>query len=277
MSRMDRPDGESAISSFRNPLVKKILGMRRSRARKTADESIVEGFPILRVAIEYGVVPSKILFHSNPSLSSSDRSLLRLAHEMGSELVAVTQEILQKVSVREGPMGCVAIISVPRAGFEAIDTVSDSLILLAGEALEKPGNVGALVRTASAAGAAGILMADAQTDPFAPPAIHASLGAVFASPIVTCSTIEAVGWLNERRVTVVAATPGACGELWDTDLSGRICIAVGNEHRGLSDKWLGSGVSIRIPISGPMNSLNVTTAAGIILFEAVRQRSAATR
>jgi TrmH family RNA methyltransferase len=261
------------ITSKTNPLVKEFAALRRSAGRRRHEGvTLVEGFKILDLAIDAGNRPIVVL-HDAGSTVADDRRVLERARKMGATVRPVTTEVLSKVSAREGPMGCVASVHLAEWPLSKIELSRIPLILVV-EGLEKPGNLGALARTASAAGADALIAADSQTDIFSPATVHASLGSVFQLPVVRCSTADALEYLKHKGIEVVATSPDADKHYFELDLASPVAIAVGNEHRGLGDDWLQAGRRALIPMSGPMNSLNATTAGGIVLFEAIRQRYA---
>ncbi|HEV8064362.1 MAG TPA: RNA methyltransferase [Acidimicrobiales bacterium] len=262
------------ITSKTNPLVKDLAGLRRSAGRRRHEGvTLVEGFKILELALDAGNRPIAVL-HDDSSTVADDRRVLDRARQMGATIRPVTTDVLAKVSAREGPMGCVASVHLAEWPLSRIELGSPPLLLVV-EGLEKPGNLGALARTASAAGADALVAADSQTDIFSPATVHASLGSVFQLPVVRCTSAEALDYLEAKGIEVVATSPDADKAYFELDLARPVAIAVGNEHRGLSESWLGAGQRALIPMSGPMNSLNATTAGGIVLFEAVRQRHSA--
>jgi TrmH family RNA methyltransferase len=259
------------ITSKTNPLVKEFVALRRSAARRRHEGvTLVEGFKILELALDAGNSPIVVL-HDDASTVADDTRVLSRARQMGATIRPVTTDVLAKVSAREGPMGCVASVHLSEASLRGV-RLGEVPLLLVVEGLEKPGNLGALARTASAAGADALIAADSQTDIFSPATVHASLGSVFQLPVVRCSTAEAIDFLFEKAIEVVATSPDADEPYFALDLVRPVAIAVGNEHRGLGDAWLSAGQRALIPMSGPMNSLNATTAGGIVLFEAIRQR-----
>lgn len=264
------------ITSKSNPLVKDILSIRRSsRRRRDEQVTLVESYKILSLALDMGNRPLTVLYDESRA-DDEDRAILAQAEGLGATVRAVSTGVLAVASVREGPMGCVAAVRLAERSLDDV-VLGPTPLVLAMECLEKPGNLGALARTASAGGVDVLIAADSQTDIFSPPTVHASLGSVFQLPVVRCTTDEALAWLREHGITVVATSPGADKAYFEHDLTEPVAIAVGNEHRGLSDRWLEAGLLALIPMSGPMNSLNATTAGGIVLFEAVRQRIVAAR
>jgi TrmH family RNA methyltransferase len=272
---MAQPASDARITSKTNPLVKEILALRRS-ARRRRDEglSLVEGFKILELALDAGSAPELVLYEDS-RMTPGEWTLLERARATGATVRAVSPAVLAKVSVREGPLGCVAAVRVAETRLEDL-ALSPNPLLIVMEGLEKPGNLGSLTRTASAAGADALIAADSQTDIYSPATVHASLGAVFELPVVRSSNREAIDWLREAGIEIVATSPAGEKAYYELDLTRPVAIAVGNEHRGLAREWLEAGTLARIPMTGPMNSLNATIAGGIVLFEALRQRDTRT-
>jgi TrmH family RNA methyltransferase len=146
-------------------------------------------------------------------------------------------------------------------------------LIVVAESLEKPGNLGAILRTADAAHIDALLVCDPRVDPWNPNVVRASRGALFSVPIVECENFSALAWLNARGIRVVAATPSAELTYTEVDLRQPAAIAVGTEDEGLSEFWMSNAdLRVRIPMGGRVNSLNVSVSAALILYEAVRQR-----
>lgn len=259
------------ISSIRNPIVRDLAVLRQPKKRRLSRLSLIEGFQILRLALQSGNYPRTILY-APQAMKPSEQKLLQKALTHGVSLLPVTERVMAYLSPREGPLGCIASVPIRYTDLKDLKVSGNGLILLA-EGIEKPGNIGVLIRTANAAAVQGVILADTQTDAFAPGSINASLGAIFAMPIVNTTAQKALSWLQKNKIQIVAATPSARKCYFEIDLTKTTCVAVGNEHRGLSPAWLKNGVPVRIPMNGSMNSLNATSAGAIILFDAVRQRS----
>jgi len=166
----------------------------------------------------------------------------------------------------------VAIVAPPTTTLDNIAPSADPLVVVA-EAIEKPGNLGAIIRTADGAGADLVIAADPRTDLFNPNAIRSSLGTIFALPVVTASTAETLEWLAARGIRAVAAVVDAPTTYTDADLRGPLAIVLGSEAGGLGDLWAKAPVEpIGIPMHGIADSLNVSIAAAVLLYEARRQR-----
>lgn len=258
------------ITSPSNQLVKQVAALHRKRVRASTGLTVIEGFQILRMAILGGRAPGHVLYFP-PLMAREDWSVLADAERLGSHGIEISAQVLNKLSLREGPLACIATVPILRRSIDEV-TIPSSALLLVAEQLEKPGNLGALIRTASAAGVDAVIVADARTDLYAPACIHASLGAALVAAVAESTSAAAIRWLDAAGVTIVAATPAGSVPYDEVDLTGPVAIVVGNEHHGVAPMWLTAGPGARIPMEGPMNSLNATTAGGIMLFEAVRQR-----
>ncbi len=272
---MSPPDLEqpAQITSPTNPRVKWLVSLRKRRTRDDEGVTLIEGYDELRLALDVGV-SVRTLFYSPELVADRDRlPLVDEAAHGGAEVVSMGKAAFMRASYREGPDGWLAVVADPTRGLDDL-TLSDASLVLVCEGVEKPGNLGAMVRTAEAAGVDAVIAASPVADWSNPNVIRASKGTVFAVPIAA-DTTEAVGsWLRERAVQIVVATPDADTMFTDVDLTGPTAIVVGAEHAGVSGGWLAAAdVAARLPMFGQVNSLNVATSAAVTLYEALRQRS----
>jgi RNA methyltransferase, TrmH family len=260
------------ITSPANPRIKRLVALRRRRERDRAAVTLVEGLAEVRLALAAGVRPVTLLYC--PELSSPDGQ--GLASEVaagGVEVIRVTRPVFGKISYREGPDGWLAVVPAIEASLSHLDVPADPLVLVCA-GLEKPGNLGAILRTADAAGVAAVIAADPVTDWGNPNVVRASKGTVFSVPVASGTSAEVLDWIAARRLQVVAATPEARRLITEADLTGPTAIAVGAEQTGLTAEWLErADLRVRIPMFGRADSLNVSTSAAIITYEAVRQRT----
>lgn len=273
MTRMpSRPDLE--ITSPANPRLKQLVALRRRRARDEAGVTVVEGFEELGLALDAGVRP-RTLFYS-PELMLDPEEQERVIDEVrasGVETVRVSRAAFEKVAYREGPDGFLALVPAVRAGLADLELPPSPLVLVC-EGLEKPGNLGAMLRTADAAGVDAVVAADPVTDWGNPNVVRASKGTVFALPVASATTAAALAWIAAHDIRLVVTTPETDLLHTDVDYSGRVAIAVGSEKHGADDTLLEAATHrVRIPMHGKANSLNVAASAAIVLYEAVRQRS----
>jgi RNA methyltransferase, TrmH family len=254
------------ITSLQNPRIKELLRLKTSsRRRQRGGLFLVEGVDEIKLALAAGHKPATIV--SAPDLTRRDVDVAE------GERLTVTNPVFAKLSVRHNPDGWLAVFERPVQLAEDL-RLSEPALLLVMESLEKPGNLGAILRTADAARVDGVLVCDEHTDLYSPNVVRASRGALFSVPVVELASQEALTFLDGRAIQVVAANPNAGVEYQQADLSGPIAIALGTEDAGLSDLWLTrADVQVRIPMHGRVNSLNVSVAAALLLYEALRQRA----
>ncbi len=264
------------ITSPANPRVKYLSGLRRRKLREDAGVTLVEGYEEIALAMSAGV--TLVAIYYCPALAEpGEQALADEAARQGTEVIRVSREVFGKVAYRESPDGWLAV--APAVGTELRDLrLGERPLVLICQGVEKPGNLGAIVRTADAAGVDAVIATDPVTDWGNPNVVRASKGTVFAVPVASATSQQAKAWLAEHGLAVVAAAPGADLLVTDADLTAPTAIAVGAEKHGLSREWLDlAAVRVKIPMFGRADSLNVTTSAAIVTYEAVRQRLALRR
>ena len=264
---------ELHVTSSSNPRLKAVLALRRRRVREDEGLTVVDGYEELTLALDAGVVPRTVLHCPELMLDpAAQGELVQRARDLGASTVRLSRGAFEKVAYREGPDGFLAVVPVAGVALGDLDLPPDPLVLVC-EGLEKPGNLGAVLRTADAAGVAAVVAADPVTDWGNPNVVRASKGTVYAVPVASASTAETLAWCRARGIRLVVTTPETDVLYSDISLSGAVAIAVGAEKHGASEELLAAAdVRVRIPMSGRANSLNVAASAAIVLFEAVRQR-----
>jgi RNA methyltransferase, TrmH family len=265
--------GGLEITSLANPRVKQLVALRQRRARDRAGVTLVEGYEELDLALSAGARP--LTLYVCPALAGdSAQPMIDRVAGLGAEVVRVSRPVFGKIAYRESPDGWLAVLPAIPASLSLLDPGARPLVLIC-EGVEKPGNLGAILRTADAAGVAAVIAADPVTDWGNPNVVRASKGTVFSVPVASAPTTEVLAWTAERSLAVVAAAPDGEILMTEADLSGPTAIVVGSEAHGLPDVWLErAGLRVRIPMFGRADSLNVATSAAILLYEAVRQRLA---
>ncbi len=225
---------------------------------------LVEGCDELTLAFSAGLKPQTIL--TAPELAN------RSIDTANAETLTVTRAIFEKMSYRDNPDGWMGIFPIPHNTLDDLKLSATPFIIIA-ESVEKPGNLGAILRTADAAQVDAVLVCDPRVDIWNPNVIRASRGAVFTVPTVAVDSLNALAWLRSRKMRVLAATPSAEVSYTDVDLKEPIALAVGTEDAGLTDFWMqNADIKVLIPMMGKVNSLNVSIATALITYEAVRQR-----
>lgn len=255
------------IVSLQNPKVKYIVKLREDKRQRQRDGVIlVEGYDELTLALGSGLKPQSLL--TAPELVSRPIDIPN-----ATEVTTVSRAVFEKMSYRDNPDGWLGIFPTPKISLNDLKLSASPLVILA-ESVEKPGNLGAILRTADAAHVDAVIVCDPRVDLWNPNVIRASRGAVFAVPTVEAESSTALAWLRSRKMRVLAATPSAEVLYTDVNLSEPIAIAVGTEDEGLTDFWMqNADLKVKIPMLGSVNSLNVSIATALITYESVRQRN----
>jgi TrmH family RNA methyltransferase len=265
------------ITSVKNPRVKHVIRLGKRSYRDRERQTVVEGGREVELALDAGIVPMLVL--QCPALldamSTGAAERCRALADAGeTELLEVSPDVFAKVAYRESTGGLVVVIPALDKSLYEIRPDSTSLILVV-DGAEKPGNLGALLRSADAAGVDLVFVCGSGTDINNSNVIRSSLGAIFTVPVVQAPTIAAIEWLRAAGMRILAATPDADKIYTDIDLTGPVAIVVGSEAFGISEAWRDAcDARLRIPMAGRVDSLNLSTSTAILLFEAIRQRSA---
>ena len=261
------------ITSLQNPRVKQVVALRDRRGRERSGLMRVEGFEELSLALASGARPRDLFFCPALFRAAEQQELVEQIRTAGGELIEVSEPVFRKMAYREGPDGWLATFPTIERALTDLD-LSPRPFLVIAESIEKPGNLGAILRTADAAGVHAVIASAPLTDWGNPNIVRSSKGAVFSVPVAEASNAETLAWLRHHGIQIVAATPQATLRHDQADLAGPLAIAVGSEKFGLSETWLeAADAVIRIPMFGRVNSLNVATAAAVLIYEAVRQRT----
>lgn len=261
------------ITSLQNPRVKQLVKLRDRRDRDDAGLFLVEGYREVRRALEKNVRLLELYFSPEWFLGENEPALIEQARAAGAQLFELSKEAFAKCAYRDRPDGLLAV--APQWKLALADLkLSLQPFLLVVESIEKPGNLGTILRSADAAGVDGVIVCDAVTDVFNPNVVRSSTGVLFSVPIVVADSATVHAWLIEKGIRIVATTPDTPNIYTKVDLSGPLAIVMGSEQYGLSQFWLKeSNLLVRIPMAGQADSLNVAMATIITLFEAVRQRN----
>lgn len=253
------------ITSLQNAQVKRLVRLHERRERQREGVFLVEGGREVSRALQGGVAAEMV--YSCPALHSDDARALPWRALPVTEL---GREAFEKVSHREGPDGVLAVMRWPARALPQVPARAAVLVL---DGLEKPGNAGALLRTADGAGALCSLLVGRGLDLGNPNLIRASQGSIFTHPTYALEQEEALNWLRQEGFTLLACTPESTQTYWDAPLGGKVALLLGTEHAGLSPFWKEAAqLHISIPMQGGADSLNVATAGALVLYEALRQR-----
>jgi len=261
------------ITSLQNPRIKQLVKLRDRRPRDEAGVFLVEGYREIRRALEKKIPLRELYFSPDWFLGENEPALIAEAEAAGAQVFELAKDTFAKVAYRERPDGLLAVAPQWRRALDDLTLPLEPFLLVV-EAIEKPGNLGTILRSADAAGCDAVIVCDPVTDIFNPNVVRASTGVLFSVPLVVEESARVQRWLQDRRIRTVATTPAAEKIYSTVDLRGALAVIMGSEQYGLSDFWLHhADVPVRIPMAGQADSLNVAMATIITLFEAVRQRS----
>lgn len=250
------------ITSIDNPRIKAYAKLKTARERRKTGLFLIEGHREVERALAANVEIETLVVC--PALLDDTFDTAGLA------TLEVAEAPMRRIAIREHPPGAIAVARQFPIDLAGIDADETALVLIA-EGVEKPGNIGAMMRTCDAAGSA-MIVADGATDIYNPNVVRASQGAIFSIPLAVATAVEVIEWCREQSVTVVGGYPTAEVELWKAPLAGTTAVVVGAEDVGISPVWDEITTPVRIPMAGEADSLNASISAAILLFEAVRQR-----
>ncbi len=261
------------ITSRQNPRVKQVVRLRAGRERQQTGRFIVDGAREILRALQAGIVPIEAFICDTFADSSDCRQAIQQIERNPAEVFRVSPEVFAKLAYGDRNDGVIVVAKTPQRDLNAL-TLPERPLIAVLEGIEKPGNVGAILRSADAAGVDAVIVADGGTDLFNPNTIRASLGTVFQPNVCAATTRATITWLRERSLAFYATRPEAELLYSAVDLRGGAVIILGSEAHGLSDAWRAAEiVPIRLPMHGIADSLNVSTTAAVLFYEALRQRT----
>lgn len=256
------------ITSLQNPKVKQALTLEKSRERKKQQRFLLEGFREFQLALQAGYQPKTVFFDPN----QIDPEELTNAGVAEQYMIPVNSAVFSKLAVRSETAQVVAVVPSGKHTLQDLKLFENPLVLVA-EAVEKPGNLGALLRTAHAAGADALIICDPLTDFYNPNVIRSSVGTVFSCQTAAATSAETIQWLRDHHIQILCTHLQAAKPYTEADFAKPSAIVMGTEATGLSEQWAQqSDANIIIPMRGKIDSLNVSAAAAVVTFEAVRQR-----
>jgi TrmH family RNA methyltransferase len=260
------------LTSLQNTRVKQAVRLRDRGPRDKSDLFLIEGYRELLRAVDASRKIETLFICPEFFLGENEEALIRRIVSQGGLLYSCTKEVFNKISYRDRPDGLLAI--APQYHLKLNDIkLSKAPLLIVAEAIEKPGNLGTILRSSDAVGCDGVIVCDRCTDIHNPNVVRASVGTLFTLPVIEASSEESLKWLKSQGICILAATPGADKDYTEVDMKVPLAIAVGTEQVGLTDLWMKQAdLQVRIPMHGVADSLNVATATTLLLYEARRQR-----
>jgi RNA methyltransferase, TrmH family len=256
------------ITSTQNPKIKNVLALEKPRERRKQCLFVIEGKKEIKMALDAGYKIGNLFFCDEMVTPDELRSL-------GTDdklLIPVSKDVFDKIAIRENSGGVLAVAEQKTHRLDGIRLKENPLLLVL-ESVEKPGNLGAVLRTADAAGVDAVIISDPQTDFYNPNVIRSSIGCIFTVPIASATSDEAISWLKKNNIEIFCTYLKAAKPYHEVDFKKGCAIVMGTEATGLSDVWVNTATSnIIIPMQGVIDSMNVSTAAAVVVFEARRQR-----
>lgn len=261
------------ITSTQNPRLKAAARLRDAKTRRKTGRFLIDGAREISRAIEAGVEIAEAFVCPELCDTAERQETVRRVCEAARECFHVSPAAFAKLAFGERAEGVVAVGVTPQRTLADV-RLPDNPFVAVVEGVEKPGNLGAILRTADAAGVSAVIAADSGSDLYNPNAIRASLGAIFTLPVCSAESREVRTWLREQRIPIYAARVGG-GKLYtQVDFSGPAAIVLGSESQGLSELWRGDDVTnVELPMRGVVDSLNVSVAAAVFFYEVLRQRT----
>jgi RNA methyltransferase, TrmH family len=259
------------ITSAANPLIKRVrlLGDRRHRRREGA--FVVQGAQPVWQAVEAGA-DIEVLITAPGLLREPAAEMVSEQEARGVRVARLSEQLFARIADREGPTGLAAIVRGRIPGLDELAVRQDAVFVALHE-VANPGNLGTIIRTADAAGAAGVILIGPAADPFDPAAVKASMGALFSVPVAAEPSSSAfLGWCRQNGIAVAVTSAAGSGSMWNIEIPRPVAILMGSEGPGLPEDLLAAGdIRLKIPMTGTAESLNLAVATGILLYEARRQ------
>lgn len=260
------------LTSRTNPRVLEVAALRTRRDRERHGLTLVDGIREIRRAHDGGAALVEVFACETMLAGPEAKAALDAIRASGTTLTPVSETVFAKLSFGDRDEGLLAVVRIPDLRVERLELPEDPLVVVI-EGVEKPGNVGAVLRSADGAGADALIAASPRTDLFNPNAIRASAGTIFTVPVAAGSSSAVLAWARSHGLRIVTTRVDAARSYVEADLRGPVAIVLGAEADGLTDTWTGDDVeAVRIPMHGIADSLNVSVSAAILLFETRRQR-----
>lgn len=261
------------LTSLQNPKMKQALTLRDRKDRDKTGLFLIEGYRELLRYVDNGGKPLELFYCPELFLGTNEGALIEKVSKAKAHLYQCSKSVMEKLSYRDRPDGLVAVAPQTHKGLSEIQMGKTPFLVVA-EAIEKPGNLGTILRSSDASGVDGLILCDKCTDIYNPNVVRASVGTLFTVPVFEASGKETIAWLKKNKIKIAAATPSAKAEFTKVDFTGPLAIVVGTEQLGLSQAWMEEAdIQVRIPMMGVADSLNVATATTLLLYEVLRQRN----
>jgi TrmH family RNA methyltransferase len=261
------------LTSPHNPRVKDAVRLRDRRHREKQGRILIDGVRELHRAIAAGVRLIEAFVCESLCTSDESRRLLQVLSECGCEVLSVGEPVFEKLAFGQRTEGVLGVAEMPRPTLSMLAVPTENPLVAVLEGVEKPGNLGAVLRSADASGISAVIVADGRTDLYNPNAIRASLGTIFTTSVCEAASGDVLAWLRSRKFTIFAARVDGSAPYTEVDYRGPSALVLGSEASGLSSVWTGNDIqAVHLPMLGTADSLNVSVTAAVLFYESLRQR-----
>ena len=272
----------AVISSPANDKLKQARRLRRSRNRTSDNAFLIEGYRELVRAVEGGIVVRDLFICPDLWTGRSEQGLTDRVEGRGGRISVLTERAFVSVATQDSPDGVLGVAEIPEIGLDAqahaFTSAAAPALFVVVEGIERPGNLGTIARTCAGVGVSGLIACDPQVDPFHPEVVRASVGALFSLPLSVVPTREFLAWVRDQSVRLVVSSPDAELSYDRADVTGATALVVGSEKSGVTDDLRAAADDlVSLPMAGGVDSVNVAVAAGVLMFDALRQRRAGGR
>jgi len=261
------------ITSVANQKIKDVVKLRDSLSRRKSNLFIIEGYREISLALTAGIAIKELYVCKDFLKGRKEEGIITLSGKRNSSIYEVSRKVYEKIAYGNRREGLIAVAQQPKYKLADIQlTVNPFLVVT--ERIEKPGNLGAILRTIDAAGFDGLIAVDSLTDVYSHNVARSSIGTIFAKPIITTSSQELLGWLKKQHITIICADPIGSLAYTSVNFKKPTALILGSEEKGVSSFWKKqASITVSVPMKGKADSLNVSVTAAVFIFEALRQRS----
>jgi TrmH family RNA methyltransferase len=264
------------ITSSSNPRVKEAVALRKKRSGREP-RFLIEGPHLAEMAVSSGATIHEVFFTDIFGSKKDGQKLLRRLSKYTEKIFEVTEHLINKITATDNPQGIAAVASCKAAVIDELPPGNNPFLIVI-DGVQDPGNLGTIIRTSDAAGSDAVILLPGTCDPFVPKTIRSTAGSIFNEPLIFMDTASSLDWLHSRNIRVAVTAADAGRSVFDEDLTGGLALVFGNEAHGVSRTMKGfADLTLRIPIYGKAESLNVAAAAAVCIYEAVRQRKTQSR
>jgi len=264
---------QAGITSLDNARVKNVIKLRDKKGRDSQKSMVIDGYRALNLALNNDVGLKELFYCEKFFNSRGENLLVERARQNGAQIFHLGEKVFEKIAYGDNPEGILATAGQIKKVLADLP-IGKSALFIVLESVEKPGNLGAILRSCDGAGAQGVIVCSNQTDIYNPNVIRSSRGTFFTVPVIEAASKDAITWFKDNQIKIIVSTPTAKVEYFQINYRNSCAVVLGSENKGVSALWQeAADFKIKIPMRGQADSLNVSTAGAVILYEALRQRN----